>query len=119
MRRTLFRLVPRSLLLVGLVACGDVSLDPLPLQISIQASRVTAAPGDPVSFVVTAQGGDLVGVEIDYGDNTADQRGTAGARTAQVTFSHAFSAAGAYRVRATVMDALAGSRDAEVEIRIQ
>jgi plastocyanin len=115
MRRTLLT----SLLFVGLVACGDVTLDPLPLQISIQASRVTAAPGDPVSFVVTAQGGELVAVQIDYGDNTGDQRGAGGARTARVTFSHAFSSAGVYPVRATVIDGLAGSRDAEVEIRIQ
>lgn len=109
----------RSLLLTGLVACGDASLDPLPLQISIQASRTTAAPGAPISFVVTAQGGDLLGVAIDYGDNTTDQYGAGGARTARVTFSHAFSAAGVYQVRATVTDAVAGSRDAGVEIRVQ
>jgi plastocyanin len=108
-----------ALLLVDLAACGDASLDPLPLQISIQPSRVTAAPGDPVSFVVTAQGGDLLGVDVDYGDTTTDQYGTGGARTARITFSHAFSSAGVYQVRATVTDAIAGSRDAGVEIRIQ
>jgi hypothetical protein len=113
------RALRRSLLLVGLVACGDASLDPLPLEISIQASRATAAPGVPISFVVTAQGGDLLGVEIDYGDDTTDQYGAGGARTARVTFSHAFAAAGVYQVRATVTDAVAGLRDAVVEIRIQ
>ena len=80
---------------------------------------MTAAPGDPVSFLVTAQGGDLLGVDVDYGDTTTDQYGTGGARTARVTFSHAFSTAGVYPVRATVTDALAGSRDAVVEIRVQ
>ena len=119
MRRTLLRAGLVALLLVDLVVCGDASLDPLPLQISIQPSRVTAAPGDPVSFVVTAQGGDLLGVEVDYGDNTTDQYGASGARTARVTFSHAFSTVGVYQVRATVTDAVAGSRDAGVEIRIQ
>jgi plastocyanin len=107
------------MLLVGLAACGDASLNPLPLQISIQASRVTAAPGDLVSFVVTAQGGVLLGVEVDYGDNVTDRYGASGARTAKVTFSHAFSFAGVYQVTATVTDGIAGSRDAGVEIRIQ
>jgi plastocyanin len=115
MRRTLLT----SLLLVGLTACGDASLDPLPLQVSIQASRVTAAPGDLVNFVVTAQGGVLLSVEVDYGDNITDRYGAGGARTATVTFSHAFSAAGVYQVRAMVADGVAGSTDAGVEIRVQ
>lgn len=119
MRRTLLRME----LLVGLVlyaaACGDASLDPLPLSITIEASRATAAPGDAVNFVVIAQGGTLLGVEIDYGDSSTDQYGAGGARTARVTFSHAFSVAGVYQVRATVTDAVAGQRDAGVEIRIQ
>jgi hypothetical protein len=119
MRRTLFKSLPRSLLLIGLTACVDVSLAPLPLQITIQASPVTAAPAARVNFVVTAQGGELLGVDVDYGDDTTDQYGAGGARTARITFSHAFSAAGVYQVRATVTDAVAGSRDAGVEIRIQ
>jgi PKD domain-containing protein len=120
MRGTPLRRLRRSLLLLfSLVACGDGSLEPLPLQISIQPSRTTAAPGDPIGFRVTAQGGDLLGVDIDYGDNTADQRGAGGARTARMDFSHAFSAAGVYQVRATVTDAVAGTMDAGVEIRVQ
>jgi hypothetical protein len=112
------RLLLRSVLVVGLVACGDGSLDPLPLSITLEASRLTAAPGQPINFVVTAQGGTLVGITIDYGDDTGDQRGTSGARTAQVTFSHAFSSAGVYQVRATVTDALAGDKDAGLEIHV-
>jgi hypothetical protein len=114
-RRTLLR----SLLLVGLTACGDGSLDPLPLQVSIQASRTTAAPGDQISFVVTAQGGDLLGVEIDFGDTTTDQYATGGARTARVTFDHSYSAPGTYQVRTKVTDAVAGVREAGVEVRVQ
>jgi hypothetical protein len=117
--RMLFGSVLRLLLLGGLGACGDASLDPLPLQISIQAGRVTAAPHDPISFVVTAQGGNLLGVAIDYGDNTTEQYGAGGARTALVTFSHVYSAAGTYEVRARVTDAIAGDKDATVEIRVQ
>jgi hypothetical protein len=82
MRPTRFTSLLRSVLVGGLVACGDGSLDPLPLSITLEASRTTAAPGQPIDFVVTAQGGTLLGITIDYGDDTADQRGTSGARTA-------------------------------------
>jgi hypothetical protein len=119
MRRILLRSGLLAGLLVGLAACGDGSLDPLPLQISIQASRATAAPGDPISFVVTAQGGNLLGIDIDYGDNTTDQYGTGGARTARVTFGHSYSAPGTYQVRARVTDAVAGEREAAVDVRVQ
>jgi hypothetical protein len=105
--------------LAGPVACGDASLDPLPLEITIAANRATAAPGETVEFEVTAQGGTLIGVTIDYGDDTSDQFGTGGARTARVTFSHAFAAAGVYQVRASVVDAVAGGRDAVVQITVQ
>jgi hypothetical protein len=118
MRQTLIPSLLRSLVLVGLVACGDGGLDPLPLSIAIEASRVTAAPGESIDFVVTARGGSLVGVAVDYGDDTIDLFGAGGARTARVTFSHAFSVAGVYQVRATVTDAVAGNKDAGVEIRI-
>jgi hypothetical protein len=115
MRRMLLGLV----LLIGLGGCGDGSLEPLPLAITIQASRTTAAPGDAINFVVTAQGGTLLGVAIDYGDSTTEVYGAAGARTATVTFSHAYEAVGTYQVVARVADALAGERDATVEIRVQ
>jgi hypothetical protein len=108
-----------SMLLVGVAACGEGTLDPLPLDIRIEASRATAAPGEMVSFVVNAQGGTLVGVEIDYGDGGGEQRAASGARTARVTFNHAYAAAGTYPVRATVVDAIAGTKDASVEVRVQ
>jgi hypothetical protein len=115
MRRTLVR----SFLLLALAACGDGTLDPLPLLISVHASPTTAAPGDAVTFVVTAQGGNLLGVEIDYGDTNTDLRGAGGARTARVTFTHAYSATGTYQVRARVTDAIGGDKDATVEVRVQ
>ena len=116
MRRTVLGL------LVGLftsaIACGDGSLDPLPLSITLEVSRTTAPPGEPVAFVVNAQGGVLLGVTIDYGDDSGDQFATGGARTAQHTFSHAFAVAGVYQVRATVVDATAGSKHADVQITV-
>lgn len=116
MRRTLLRCLVGSAL--GVIACGDGSLEPLPLSITLEASRTTAAPGETIDFVASAQGGSLLGVSIDYGDDTGDQFATGGARTARITFSHAFSGAGVYQVRATVTDATAGSENAGVQITI-
>jgi hypothetical protein len=99
-------------------ACSAETLAPRPLGIEIEASRITAAPGDSISFQVTAQGGQLVGIATSYGDGTEDQIGTSGARTARVTFRHAFALPGTYEVRATVTDALAGPKDASVSISV-
>ena len=99
-------------------ACSGETLAPLPLHIGIEASRTAAAPGDSISFLVTAQGGQLVGIVTAYGDGTEDQLGTGGARTARVTFRHAFSSPGTYEVRATVTDAVAGLKDASVSVRV-
>jgi hypothetical protein len=105
--------------LVGFAACDDVTLDPLPLDIGIETSRATAAPGDTIIFVVSAQGGSLVGVAMAFGDSNGDQFATGGARTAQVTFRHAYSAVGVYEASATVTDAAAGDKSASVEVRVQ
>ena len=99
-------------------ACSTESLAPLRLNIEIEASRITAARGDSISFLVTAEGGQLLGLITTYGDGTEDQFVTGGARTARVTFRHAFSAAGTYQVHATVTDAVAGQEDASIAVRI-
>ena len=117
MRRALFA----SLILAGLVcvgACGESTVEPLPLQITLESNRPTAAPGDTVSFVVTAQGGTLLGIDIDYGDANTGQYGTSGARTARVTFRHAYMARGTYQVHATITDGYVGQKDASLEIRV-
>lgn len=107
------------IVLIGFAACDDATLDPLPLVVSLEPSRATAAPGDTIGFVVSAQGGSLVGVAMVFGDGSGDQRTTGGARTAQVTFPHAYSAAGEYEASATVTDAVAGDKSATVQVRIQ
>ncbi len=100
-------------------ACVQETLDPLPLQATVEASRATAAPGDTINFLVTAQGGSLIGVEMDFGDATGDQFGTSGARTAHVSFRHVYLKPGGYTVHANVTDAFAGLKTATVEIRVQ
>ena len=115
MRRFLLGL----LLLFGATACHGASLEPLPLDIRMTANRATAAPGDTISFVATAQGGSLVGVVVDFGDGAEDSFGTFGARTAQVTFRHAFASPGAFTVTAMITDAFAGQKSATVDISVQ
>jgi hypothetical protein len=107
-----------AFLLAGAVACTTEPLEPLPLDITVAASRATAAPGDTVTFVADAQGGNLVGVQIDYGDTGADQFSTSGARTARVTFKHVYQQPATYTVRVVVTDASAGQKEASVEVRV-
>ena len=114
-RRTILALAT----LAAAFACGDSRLDPLPFQVSAAASSMSPSLGDTVSFVVTAQGGQLVGMEVVYGDNGTDAFGTGGARTARVTFRHPYSARGTFQFRATVTDALAGQLDATVDVHVQ
>ena len=107
-----------AILFAGAVACTPSMLEPLPLDIELQASRTTAAPGDTVLFVADAQGGNLVGLQIDYGDTNSDLFSTAGARTARVTFRHAYLERGTFTVRVTVTDAAAGIKEATTEVRV-
>jgi hypothetical protein len=118
MRRALSGFIGGLLSIVA-AACVQETLDPLPLQATVEASRATAAPGDTINFLVTAQGGNLIGVEMDFGDASGDQFGTSGARTAHVSFRHVYLLQGAYTVHATVTDAFAGPKTATVEIRVQ
>jgi PKD domain len=115
MARILFGL----LLLFGAAACGDATIEPLPLDIRVEASRATAAPGDTISFRVTAQGGTLVGVEMDFGDGADDSFGTSGARTAQVTFRHSYTSTGNFTVSAVLTDAFAGQKTTALGISVQ
>ena len=112
------RLVVAPFLIALLAACGDVTLAPLPFQVGVEASRVMAAPGDTITFGVTAQGGSLFGVEMDYGDGIVEPYATSGARTARVTFRHAFKLKGTYTVSVTATDATAGQKQASVDVRV-
>ena len=114
----MMRILLYVLLLTGLMACEGSVLEPLPLEVTMEANRATAAPGDTVVFVVNARGGNLLGIEINYGDDVTEPFATAGARTARVTFRHAYSARAIYLVRATVFDAAAGQKEATVEVRV-
>lgn len=105
-------------ILIGIAACAPATLEPKPLDVGVEATPTTAVMGDTVTFVVSAQGGALVGIEIDYGDSNTDLFGTAGARTARVTFRHAYTQRGTFTVKAVVTDAAAGQKQATIEVRV-
>ena len=112
------RRVLGALLVTGLVGCSHSTLDTSSVEVSMTASPTTAAPGDTITFVVSAQGGNLIGVTIDYADSSSDQYGTSGARSARVTFKHAYLTRGTFTVQATASDAVAGQKDASVVIHV-
>jgi len=113
MRRALLAFIT-----IIVAACTESMLDPLPLAVTVAPNKSTTAPRDTITFRVTAQGGSLVGVLIDYADSSSDQFATSGARTAELTFHHAYSTAGTYEVTVTLTDALAGEKKATTEIRV-
>jgi hypothetical protein len=107
-----------AIILASLVACTEYTTASKPFQVALDATPQVAAPGDSISFVVSASGGSLVGVEIDFNDGTTDLYPTSGAQTARVTFRHAYNERGSFVVRAVVTDALAGQKEATVEVLV-
>ena len=112
MKRWLFAV----LLLTG--SCRQTTEPPGSLVATLESSRSTAARGDTITFTVTATGNTLVGVVIDFGDQTGDLYATSGARTARVTFKHVFQATGSFTVSAVVTDAIAGEKEATTAVVI-
>jgi len=112
----------KRLLVVGAAvltsACSPATLEPLPLQISVEAAPTSAVVGDTVYFIATVQGNSLLGLNADFGDGAGDSYGTGGARTGRVTFRHPFVARGTYTVRITVTDGSAAQKAASVDVHI-
>jgi len=101
-----------------LTACRQTTAPPVPLQVSLESSDLTASAGDTIAFTVHATGNNLVGVVMDFGDSGSDQFAMGGALTARVTFKHAFETTGTYTVSAVVTDAVAGEKQATVAVLI-
>ena len=111
------RIVAGAVVVVALVACFK-TVEPLPLGIAIQPpTNVTTV--DSVNFVVSAQGSQLVAIEMVYGDGETGFFNTGGARTASLTFRHRYTQSGTYDVTATATDAVLGTKSASVQVNVQ
>src|SRR3954468_19065352 len=99
-------------------SCLGGNLDPLPLDVKVQASKLTANVGDTIAFTANAQGASLFGVIADFGDSKTASFDGHGARTMKLSFGHAFDAKGSYLVRVTATDASLGDKDASLQIAV-
>jgi hypothetical protein len=97
---------------------GGGNLAPLPLDITVAASKLTASVGDTIAFTASAQGSSLFGVIVDFGDSQTAAYDGHGARTIKIVFGHAFDAKGTYLVRVTASDVSQGSKDASLQIAV-
>jgi hypothetical protein len=106
-------------LLTGLLACKVDTLAPLPIAITLSLDRNTIAVGDSLTLNIDAQGGNLRGIDVDFGDGQTRSVAAVGARTARITLRHAYSAAGQYTTNATVSDFEQGTKLASASVRVQ
>ena len=109
MKRFTFLLGAFSALLMVSVGCGDGSSDPMGgTQVSLVAIPTSPITGSPVTVTVTAHNSmiTLRAVTIDFeSDGTWDDVQTFDQSSITATFAHAYNTAGAFTVRAEVLDA--------------
>src|SRR5688500_17976371 len=104
---------------LALAACGDETLAPLELQITVRAAPTQVAVGDSVRFDITAQGGRLLGVRLDYGDLVVEAVSLLSARTATLFRHHAYTRSWTYEVTATVEDFSQGTKRATATVQVR
>jgi hypothetical protein len=117
----------RTRVLVALAAlafaasgCGFDTLEPLPLDITIIADKLVTLPSDSITFEIRAQGANLLGITVEWGDDTSYMLPTGGARTAEISgIRHAYDVSGVYQVSAAVDDRAGARKSATLEITIQ
>jgi hypothetical protein len=100
-------------------ACGSYTVEPLPLEITLTADKLTTVPSDSINFEIRAQGGVLLGLSIEWGDGNSRELDLNGARTVTANLRHAYQQSGVYQVSAAVDDAAAGEETAMLTVTIQ
>ncbi|MFN8572166.1 MAG: PKD domain-containing protein [Gemmatimonadaceae bacterium] len=113
-----FRRLYSLLTALGIAACSTAPEAVAPLSLSLTSGTSTVVVGETVSMVASANGSNLVGLAVDYGDETTDSYATAGANSARVTFRHAYATRGTFTARVTVTDGTANQRQATLEIHV-
>jgi PKD repeat protein len=112
-------LLTRLSVAVCLAACLDPIRPKPPLEVRITATPPTGAVGTEFTFVVNAQGHDLLSVEAHFGDGSSEVFNTGGATTARVNFIHTYNTAGTYDVIGLANDGVEGQKQATVQITVQ
>jgi len=90
------------LLMATGLACGPSALEPLPLEAEFTATPNPAAVAQEVTFVIQAQGTNLLSLQIEYGDGEDDLQSVVGSRTARWSQPHTFAEPGQYTVTAHI-----------------
>ena len=106
-----------AMLMLGIAGCAK-SVEPLALSITAQATPTSAAPGDSITVVTNVQGDGLVGVAVDFGDNTVFTYEFSGARRGKVTYKHPYATTGTFTITATVFDAAEDQRSTTMTVSI-
>src|SRR5690242_221502 len=116
MRRTLQVLCLVSM--GGLASCPK-ALDPLPFDVTVTANSAPISPQEIITIVVSAKGGHILDIALEYGDNSSDHYSISAAREALRQFQHVYVARGTYAVRATVTDASYGNKSATTNVEVR
>ena len=89
------------------------------MKLSVSSALVERS--DTLEVTVTAAGGRIFDIAIDYGDRSSEHSGPGGtaAQSAWVRFRHQYTTSGAFTVRATVADILYGSSSATVNVMVR
>jgi PKD repeat protein len=101
-----------ALMIIAPIAAArsDIATDgPQPLSLEFTSSTTSANPDQAVLFTFSATGAGLIGVILDFNDDTVEEVQGLGARSMEGTRSHAWEAQGRYVVTATLQDASLGT----------
>lgn len=100
-------------------ACSDIATDgPQQLSLEFTSSTTAASRDQTVDFTFSATGAALVGMTLDFGDETIEQVQGLGALSIEGTRSHAWEALGTYEVTATLEDASLGRLTRSITIEV-
>ena len=111
----------RACLLICLIGCLTSCarlFDPLPFDVVVTVDSAVVGLNEPVKFAVTAAGGTILDIAIDYGDHIGEHYLTKSARTTLVRFEHTYAAAGQFTIRATATDVSYGHKSATVDVTV-
>lgn len=101
-----------------ITACTTIVDSPPPLSLSLEVDRTTALVGQEFEFTYDAEGGNLVGLALDFGDGAVDSIPLFGARTAAGFRSRGYGAPGTFVVTAELTAPPQGSRTASVSVTV-